>query len=104
MVVEAAVGDASVTIALNHFNHCVQRFGSVGEYESMRVSYCDDTCEREAMVEDAISVMRGSHHHVAQLSPRFSRTLRMPYPLRVLSPSRWPLPAGSAAQVRRPRQ
>ena len=44
-----------VTTSLNEFNHSVQRFASAAEYESNRLSYCENTCEREAMVEDAIT-------------------------------------------------
>ena len=44
-----------VTCALNEFNHSVQRFASVGEYEAARVNYLEDIVVREAHVEDAIT-------------------------------------------------
>ncbi len=44
-----------VAAALNEFNHSVQRFGSALEYESARVSYCEDMMTREEYVEDAIT-------------------------------------------------
>ena len=44
-----------VTIALNEFNHSVQRFPSVAAYESARANYLEDIVVREALVEDAIT-------------------------------------------------
>ena len=46
---------AVLTSALNEFNHAVQRFATVSEYEAARSNYCEDIVEREAMVEDAIT-------------------------------------------------
>ena len=44
-----------ITVALNEFNHSVQRFRSVAEYEAARANYLEDIVEREAIVEDAIT-------------------------------------------------
>ena len=44
-----------VTIALNEFNHSVQRFPSVSAYEAARANYLEDIVVREALVEDAIT-------------------------------------------------
>ena len=41
--------------ALNEFNHSVQRFPSVTEYEVAREAYCSDMMDREEYVEDAIT-------------------------------------------------
>ena len=46
---------APLTAALNDFNHSVQRFDVVAEYEAARTSYCEDIVEREQLVEDAIT-------------------------------------------------
>ena len=43
------------TVALNEFNHSVQRFPSVGDYEAARANYLEDIVVREAHVEDAIT-------------------------------------------------
>ena len=43
------------TAALNEFNHSVQRFPSVAEYEAARINYLEDIVVREAHVEDAIT-------------------------------------------------
>ena len=45
----------TITAALNEFNHSVQRFPSVAEYEAARANYCEDIIVREALVEDAIT-------------------------------------------------
>ena len=45
----------TVTAALNEFNHSVQRFPSVAEYEAARANYLEDIVVREALVEDAIT-------------------------------------------------
>ena len=45
----------AVVVALNEFNHSVQRFHAVAEYEQARTSYCDDMMSREEYVEDAIT-------------------------------------------------
>ena len=44
-----------VIIALNEFNHSVQRFASVAAYEAARANYLEDIVVREAHVEDAIT-------------------------------------------------
>ena len=44
-----------LTVALNEFNHSVQRFPSVAEYEAARANYLEDIVVREAHVEDAIT-------------------------------------------------
>ena len=44
-----------VSAALNEFNHSVQRFPSVSEYEVARQAYCHDMVQREEYVEDAIT-------------------------------------------------
>ena len=44
-----------ITCALNEFNHSVQRFPSVAEYEAARANYLEDIVVREALVEDAIT-------------------------------------------------
>jgi hypothetical protein len=44
-----------VTVALNEFNHSVQRFPSVSAYEAARANYLEDIVVREASVEDAIT-------------------------------------------------
>ena len=44
-----------IAAALNEFNHSVQRFGAVAEYEAARQSYCHDMVSREEYVEDAIT-------------------------------------------------
>ena len=44
-----------IAAALNEFNHSIQRFGTAIEYESARVSYCEDMMAREEYVEDAIT-------------------------------------------------
>jgi hypothetical protein len=41
--------------ALNEFNHSIQRFPSVAEYEAARNNYLEDIVVREAHVEDAIT-------------------------------------------------
>ena len=41
--------------ALNEFNHSVQRFPSVAQYEGARANYLEDIVVREALVEDAIT-------------------------------------------------
>ena len=46
---------AILTAALNEFNHAVQRFPNVTEYEAARSNYCEDIVSKEAMVEDAIT-------------------------------------------------
>jgi hypothetical protein len=43
------------TCALNEFNHSVQRFPSVADYEAARANYLEDIVVREAEVEDAIT-------------------------------------------------
>ena len=43
------------TAALNEFNHSVQRFPSVAQYEGARANYLEDIVVREALVEDAIT-------------------------------------------------
>ena len=45
----------SITCALNEFNHSVQRFPTVAEYEAARANYLEDIVVREALVEDAIT-------------------------------------------------
>ena len=45
----------SLCAALNEFNHAVQRFPSVSEYEAARANYLEDIVTREALVEDAIT-------------------------------------------------
>ena len=55
-MVSSLAGEAIlITAALNEFNHSVQRFKSVAEYEAARTNYCEDIVEKEAMVEDAIT-------------------------------------------------
>ena len=44
-----------MTIALNEFNHSVQRFPTAAEYEAARANYLEDIVEKESLVEDAIT-------------------------------------------------
>ena len=50
---------AVLRCALNEFNHSVQRFPSVAEYEAARANYLEDIVTREALVEDAITGEEG---------------------------------------------
>ena len=55
-MVSSLAGEAIlITAALNEFNHSVQRFKNVAEFEAARLNYLEDIVEREAMVEDAIT-------------------------------------------------
>ena len=47
--------NVQLVTALNEFNHSVQRFPSVAEYEAARANYLEDIVVREAHVEDAIT-------------------------------------------------
>ena len=48
-------GGRKVERDLNEFVHAVQRFGSVGEYESTRLAYCSTIVSEQCHVEDAIT-------------------------------------------------
>ena len=53
--VDSLAGEEQIVIAaLNEFNHSVQRFPTVAEYEAAR-AYCEDMVVREEYVEDAIT-------------------------------------------------
>ena len=55
MVSSVAGESVLITAALNEFNHSVQRFKNVADFEAARLNYLEDIVEREAMVEDAIT-------------------------------------------------
>ena len=54
-VTTVAESTAPLTTALNEFNHSVQQFDVVAEYEAARTNYCEDIVDREQLVEDAIT-------------------------------------------------